>query len=77
MSDFRIWGRITHVGPSEFLAVVSAVPDDGIQRGPDPIVRTALSDSLEQAKGDLEVLTVVVGDAIRAQGGRVVDVLSE
>jgi hypothetical protein len=27
MTDFRIWGRIEHIGPQQFFVIVSAVPD--------------------------------------------------
>lgn len=52
------------------------MPDDGIQRDSESIVRTALSDSLERAKCDIDVVTVRVADAIHDHAGRVVDVLT-
>lgn len=71
MGDFHIWGRVEHIGPSEFFVIASAVPDDQASR---PIVLTLTAHSLAQANNEKERLMVEVGATVRKRGDRVVDV---
>ena len=71
MADFRIWGRIEHIGAREFFVVASAVPEVGAER---PIVLTITAGSLQEANAEKSKLVTRVGEAVRARGDRVVDV---
>lgn len=72
MADFRIWGKVEHIGVEQFLAIVSAVPDDaGAQR---PIVLTSIQHNLPEANQAKDRLMMNVGAPVRARGDRVVDV---
>ena len=74
MADYRIWGRIRHAAPDVVLAIASAVPDSASPGDLRADVETAMAESLEQAKRELEPLCVLVGSRIRDGGGRIVDV---
>ena len=73
MADFRVWGRVEHVGPHDFFVIASAVPDVPGER---PIVLTLSAESLERAHTEKAKLMVQAGAAVRARGDRVVDVES-
>jgi hypothetical protein len=71
MVDFRIWGKVEHVGVRQFIAIVSAVPEDHSER---PIVLTSITPNLVEANQDRDRLMVELGARVRARGDRVVDV---
>jgi hypothetical protein len=75
MTDFRIWARIEHVGPNEFLAIVTVVPENG-----DPSeVRTLgqLLPSLDAAQGAAKRLLAKMGGIVVRNEGRVTDIESD
>ena len=77
MADFRIWGRIEHIGPQQFFVVVSAVPDlpqSGLI-GVD--LESQTLSSRAEATDARAVLMRAMGERIRARGDRVVDVEEE
>jgi hypothetical protein len=39
LTPYRLWGRIEHSGPNEFVAIVTATPENG-----DPSLVRVLSD---------------------------------
>lgn len=71
MADFRIWGRVEHIGPRDFFVIASAVPEVTTER---VIVLTASLTSLADANAERARLMVRAGDAVRLRGHRVVDV---
>jgi len=71
MADFRIWGRVEHIGPHDFFVIASAVPEVPTER---VIVLTGSSTSLIDANQERQRLMVRAGEAVRARGDRVVDV---
>jgi hypothetical protein len=71
MADFRIWGRIEHIGPNEFFVIGSAVPESG---GEGATVLTSTAPSLDQANTEKARLMMEVGKTVQARGDRVVDV---
>ena len=74
MADFRIWGRVEHLGPSEFFVIASAVPEDA--QSERPIVLTLTAHTLQQAHAERDRLMIDAGAKVRARGDRVVDVES-
>lgn len=70
MADFRIWGRVEHIGVRQFLAIASGVPESGARA----IVLTGISPSLPEASQDKARLMLKVGEMVRARGDSVVDV---
>jgi hypothetical protein len=71
MADFRIWGQVEHIGVKQFLAIVSAVPEDHGER---PIVLTSITPNLVEANQNRDRLMIELGARVRARGDRVVDV---
>lgn len=71
MSDFRVWGKVEHIGVKQFLAIVSAVPEAIENR---PIVLTSIVPNLIEANQERERLMVDAGKRVRDRGDRVVDV---
>lgn len=71
MADFRIWGRVEHVGPHDFFVIASAVPEAATER---VIVLTESALSLSDANAARDRLMMSAGEAVRARGDRVVDV---
>ena len=73
MADFRIWGRVKHFGPCDFLVIASAVtaPADIA------VLRILSATSLAEAIEGKARLLVELGDEVRARGDRVVDVVEE
>lgn len=70
--DYRIWGRIEAIYREGFLAIASAVREDF-----DPAATRVLSEvhsTREAAEVALRGLMITLGEAIRHDGGRVVDV---
>ena len=69
--DYRLWGRIEQIGPTEFVVIVTAVNSE--QPGDaKPVQRVARS---RQAAEDLRrSLLIDAGDMLRLRGDRVVDV---
>jgi hypothetical protein len=69
MTDFRLWGRIESIGPSDFVAIATAVPEDG-----DPVEVHTLAEthaSQEAATKALETLMVKVSGIVRKSGGTI------
>lgn len=73
MADFRIWGRVEHIGPSQFFVIASAIPEVQSERA---TVLTLTADSLGQESAEKARLMIQVGEVIRWRGDRVVDVES-
>ena len=69
MADFRIWGRVEHIGVKQFLAIASGVPESGDRA----IVLTGIAPSLPEANQEKHRLMRKVGDQVRARGHQVVD----
>lgn len=72
MADFRIWGRIEHVGPAEFTVIATAVPENGDPA--DVRTLTEVHTALEAAQGALKELVTKVGNSVRRDGGRITNV---
>ena len=71
MADFRLRGSVTRIGDSRFSIVVSATSTDD-SGGTESVHRLATSaDAAEEVR---RALMIEVGAAIRAGGGRIVDV---
>lgn len=70
MTDFRIWGTVTQIGPREFVVIVSA--------GSDPIgeglVEQALETSRDAALAKQMELVSAMGVKVTERGDRVIDV---
>ncbi len=73
MQDFRLLGRIEKLGEDQFLAIVSAVPE---QLGPDAraLVEQACVPTHGEAWRQLEALAVNLGRMVRERGGRVIQI---
>jgi len=72
MSDFRLWGRIEQIGPEEFVATATAVPENG-----DPSEVCSLTEthvSQEFATTALVTLLIKVSASVRKGGGTVIQV---
>ena len=69
--DFRIWGRIEHAAPAEFVVVVTKVPETGDPAGIQTL--TAACVSRDEAKAALRAFMTKMGHSIRTAGGRVTD----
>jgi len=74
MSEYSIWAQIHHTAPQEFVVVVSAVPAATDQN---PDVQLRVASNLQTAESTREALLVEVGQRLRHQGSRVVDVIEE
>ena len=72
MSDFHIWGRVEHVGPSQFLAIATAIRADASSDGLD--VLHEIASSRETAEVLLKEAMVTLGKRVRLLGHRVIDV---
>lgn len=70
MAEFRIWGRWEHIGPAQFLCIVSAVP----LRGDRAEVVTKSADSINSARRIVDELAIELGAILRTRGDVVVDV---
>ena len=71
MADFRLRGSVTRIGDARFSIVVSAIRTD--DTGATESVHR-LAASAEAAEEVQRALIIEVGAAIRAGGGRIVDV---
>ena len=68
----RIWGRVEHGGPKEFVAIATAVPENG-----DPSeVRTLAQTlpSLQEAQQAARHLVIRMSEIVAMNEGRVTDV---
>lgn len=71
MPDFRLLGQVSHIGPSEFIAVASAVPVEG-EEGASVLIAKAAS----RAEGE-ELLAGMLSDLrqeVERGGGRIQNV---
>lgn len=73
MASYRVLGRVKHIGPNQFFAIASGVPEVPGNRA---IVLTTTSPSLSDSNKEEARLMVEVGVAVRARGDRVGDVES-
>lgn len=73
MPDFRLWGRVEQIGPSQFLAIVSAVPDT-VSPDFDAGVELVTAPTHGEAWHQLETLAVTLGEKVRQRGGRIVEI---
>jgi hypothetical protein len=72
MPDFRLWGRIEQIGPDEYVATATAVPENG-----DPSEVRSLTEthaSRELATTALVTLLIKVSASVRQSGGTVIKV---
>lgn len=70
MADFRISGRVEHIGPSEFFVIASGVSEAPGERA---IVLTLTAHSLAQANSERDRLMIAASAKVRARGDRVVE----
>ena len=69
MTCFRVWGRIEQLAQDEFLAVVTAIPENG-----DPSGIHTLSDLLptrDDARASVKALLVRIGEIVLRHEGSV------
>jgi hypothetical protein len=71
MSDFRIWGKIHQLAPSEFQVVASAIADP---LADEAMVRIAAASTKEEAELAMGCLMRELGAIVVNRGDRVVDV---
>ena len=71
MAGFRIWGRIEHIAPQTFVAIVSAIPEQGHEG---TRVDTGTTGSRQEAQLELERLMIAMGARLRASDHQVIDV---
>jgi hypothetical protein len=69
MTDFRLWGRIESIGPSDFVAIATAVPENGDPSQVRTLAETHASE--ESATKALETLMVKVSGIVRKSGGTI------
>lgn len=72
MAEFRIWGRIEPIYGEGFLAIASTVREDLDPSGTHVLSQTHLT--REAAERALRSFVSKLGEEIRRQGGRIVDV---
>ena len=70
MANFRMWGRWEQIGPGQFVAIVSAVPED---KG-EPEVLMRLAASLDNVRVLVDSMARELTERIAATGARIVDV---
>jgi hypothetical protein len=70
-SNYRVWGRVEHIGVRQFIAIASGVPENHSDVA---IVLTSVSPDLAEATQQRDQLMREVGAKVRARGDRVVDV---
>lgn len=66
-------GRVEEIGPGQFLAIVSAVPNkfnSESRVGVEFVAATTHQDAWSQ----LETLAVSLGEKVRREGGRIVEI---
>jgi hypothetical protein len=74
MGDFRIWGRVEHVGPHQFFVIVSAVPNAPALENSRTEVERAMAASRHEADQIRNDIMRRMGGTITARGDCVVDV---
>jgi hypothetical protein len=74
MGDFRVWGRIEHIGPQQFVAIASAIPDEPGAVGDSGDVRLQMLPDREGATLARDVLVKDLGEALQLRGDRIVEV---
>lgn len=72
MTDFRLWGRIELVGPDEFVATATAVPENGDPSEVRTLTETHVSEEL--ATTALVTLLIKVSASVRKGGGTVIKI---
>lgn len=74
LMDFHIRGRVEAKGPAQFVAIAVAIPanEGGTARTREGVCRTRA-----QALGRLRELVVQLGSEIRAEGGTILEVMTE
>lgn len=77
MADFRVWGRVEQIGPQQFVAIASAVPNSLDASAMSADVRLQMRPDRERASEVLKRLMRALGKTIRKRGDRVVDVEGE
>lgn len=70
MGYFRLWGRWEQIGPGQFVAIVSAVPEG--EGTPEVLMRLAAS--LDNDRALVESMARELGAKIASTGARVIDV---
>ena len=71
-TGFRIWGRVEHAGPNEFVAVVTAIPENGDPSGVQTLAE--ILPSLQAAQATAKRLVSRMGEIVVSNGGRISDI---
>jgi hypothetical protein len=62
MSDFRVWGRIEHLGQDNFFVIASGVPESKSECA---TILTMTAHSLAEAQQEMARLIAEVGRTVR------------
>ena len=71
MPSFQIWGRVQRLGPMEFGAIVTAMPDDDSA----PQVELKTFGTSQEAYKAIEAMAVEVSARLQRNGAIILDVL--
>ena len=71
VENYRVWARIEHVAPGEFVVIVRAAPESADPAGVRKLTETC--SSYGAAKAALSALMVKIGKAVSIAEGRVVN----
>jgi hypothetical protein len=74
MGEFRVWGRVEHIGPHQFVAIASAVPVAPGAVGESADVRLQMLPNREGATLARDILVKDLGEALQLRGDRIVEV---
>jgi hypothetical protein len=69
MANFRLWGKVEHVAPNQFVVLVTAMPVDGGT----PRVKTVLAQSREAGRVERDKLMKMAEADLIAQGSAVIE----
>lgn len=73
MANVQIWGRVQRLGPMEFVAIVTAMPDNGSR----PQVEMKTYGTTQEAYKAVEEMAVSVSAQFQREGAKIVDILIE
>ena len=74
MGNFKLVGRVEHIGPRDFVAIAAAVPDQPGAMAAIADIRLEILPDREGAMLTRDILLKDLGEALRLRGDRVVDV---
>jgi hypothetical protein len=72
--DFHIRGRVEAKGPAQYAAIAVAIPLDGSAR---TRTKEGVCRTRAQALGRLRELVIELGTEIRAEGGTILEVVTD